>query len=215
MLATHTQESAATPAPALSNGCDGPVTAAMPPLQESVGPIETVAAADTYAEPEHGTSDAAVGATDVEGRESKDETPGAIDDTEPKAVEKTQTSPLARDEERRLSGGDYEPQGSDGDIEIGGSIGASEQNNRLDGPPLDCVPPVVPKGGGDSNNPRVDLGLGQGWLQNLEAKMGAIKAQVGRFLPSRPLQTRNGLPVDFVRRVFWRNEGSAMNPHTH
>lgn len=33
-------------------------------------------------------------------------------------------------------------------------------------------------GGGSSFSPRIDLGLGKGWLQNLEAKMGAIKAQV-------------------------------------
>lgn len=189
MLVIHTQQAAATPAPAASNKCDGPVTAAVPPLQESGGPIKTVAAARTDAEPEHGTSDAAFGATDVEGREPKDETPAARDDADAKAVEKTQTSPLARVEGRSLSGEDCEPQGSDGGIGIGGSIGTPEGNNHLDGPPLDDARSVVSKGGGDFNNPRVDLGLGEGWLQNLEAKMGAIKAQVGRFLPRRPLQT--------------------------
>lgn len=34
------------------------------------------------------------------------------------------------------------------------------------------------RGGSSPGSPRVDLGLKEGWLKNLEAKMGAIKAQV-------------------------------------
>eukprot|EP00903_Cladosiphon_okamuranus_P008755 g8387.t1 len=101
-----------------------------------------------------------------------------------------------RVEHKKPRDDEEEKAGLSGRGEVAKGVDAGEEKGRARGPCRDSLNGIggdvddnVAEGGGDSEaRSKIDLGVTDGWFQKFEAKMGAIKKQVGQ-IKSPPLST--------------------------